>query len=326
MKRHSIAIALILVAAAMIGCGSATIADESDSTAESAKTPGRESVTPGQQPAGSGSTGAGAAVNQGSATGQSVSPTSTVDNTASTNIQDPAPAPSPTPANTTDTIENAGEESSEFSLLSTNGGVVNFDDIRGTVPVGLFFYGGADCVACEDRLRTMQEHYSRFKQIGAELIAISTDLPEKTRMTVDSIGVEFPVLSDVNGSVSESWGIFNLSGNGHAAPALFVFGPSGDELGRQIGFSASDLPGLEEMLQTIQRSLDTGTAEPTPTPAPATPQAATPTPEDPIIATLSLGPGVTDFRLPDAIGGGEVSLSETLGDSNVVLVFYRAFW
>ena len=36
--------------------------------------------------------------------------------------------------------------------------------------------------------------------------------------------------------------------------------------------------------------------------------------------------GVTDFRLPDAISGGEVSLSETLESQHVVLVFYRAFW
>ena len=41
---------------------------------------------------------------------------------------------------------------------------------------------------------------------------------------------------------------------------------------------------------------------------------------------LVLSPGVTDFRLPDAISGGEVSLSETLETKHVVLVFYRAYW
>ena len=40
----------------------------------------------------------------------------------------------------------------------------------------------------------------------------------------------------------------------------------------------------------------------------------------------SLNPGVTDFHLPDAISGGEVSLSETLESQHVVLVFYSAFW
>jgi hypothetical protein len=40
----------------------------------------------------------------------------------------------------------------------------------------------------------------------------------------------------------------------------------------------------------------------------------------------TLSPGVTDFRLPDAISGDKVSLSETLETKHVVLVFYRAFW
>ncbi|MBI2965806.1 MAG: redoxin domain-containing protein [Chloroflexi bacterium] len=40
---------------------------------------------------------------------------------------------------------------------------------------------------------------------------------------------------------------------------------------------------------------------------------------------LSLGPGVHDFTLPDA-HGGEVTLSQHLGEKVVVLTFYRAWW
>lgn len=219
-------------------------------------------------------------------------------------------------------INDSDDRSKDFSLLSTNGGVVSFGDLRGTLPVAVFFYGGAGCDGCEDRLRLMQQHYSRFKQIGAELIAVSTDLPDKTRSIVDAIGAEFPVLSDVDGSVSEDWGVFNVLSNGHAAPAIFIFSPSGDEIARQISNSAVELPGIDEMLQTIRLSLDSGTAQPTATPQPA--KSGAPGIADTTL--VSLGAGVTDFRLPDAIGGGEVSLGETLRDKNVVLVFYRAFW
>ncbi len=214
------------------------------------------------------------------------------------------------------------DQSINFSLLSTNGGVVKFGDLRGTVPVAVFFYGGSNCTGCQDRLRSMQQNYSRFKQVGAELLAVSTDLPDKTRTTVESIGVEFPVLSDVDGSVSKNWGVLNVLSNGHAAPAIFLFGPSGDEIAMQVALSAVELPGIDEMLQTIQRSLESGTAQPTATPRPA--ELRVPGLADSTLVTL--GPGVTDFRLPDAIGGGEVSLGETIRDRNVVLVFYRAFW
>ncbi len=211
-------------------------------------------------------------------------------------------------------------DATSFSLLSTNGGVVNFSDLRGTVPVSVFFYGGARCEGCEDRLRLLQDSYERFKEAGAELIAISTDLPEKTRSTVEEIGVEFPVLSDVDGSVSDSWGVFNILSNGHAAPSLVLFSSSGDEIARQVASTASELPGIDEMLQTIQRSAESGTAQSTATPRSGRSGLSSAS------GQVSLGPGVTDFRLPDAIGDGEVSLSETLRERNVVLVFYRAFW
>lgn len=219
-------------------------------------------------------------------------------------------------------VNDSRDRSLNFSLLSTNGGVVSFSDLRGTIPVLVFFYGGSGCDGCEERLIELQENYSRFRQLGSELVAVSTDLPEKTRSSVDRLGIEFPVLSDVDGSVSENWGVFNVTGNGHAAPAIFVFGPSGEQLAMRVAISAAELPSIDEMLQTIQRSLESGTAQSTPTPLPA--KSGIPAAGDSTL--ISLGPGVTDFKLPDAIGGGEVALSDTLKERNVVLVFYRAFW
>ena len=43
-------------------------------------------------------------------------------------------------------------------------------------------------------------------------------------------------------------------------------------------------------------------------------------------ALSGLGPGLHDFTLPNAQGGPAVQLSSYIGQKNVVLVFYRAFW
>lgn len=228
-----------------------------------------------------------------------------------------------------------------FALLSTNGGVVNFGELRGAIPLVLFFYGGSDCTGCEDRLRELQDNYNRFKQLGAELIAVSTDAPEITRVTADNLAIEFPVLSDIDGAVARRWGLFSLLGTGQIAPAIYVFNSAGDEVARQIARSAGELPSSDEVLQTLLRAMDSGTAEPTATPEPtatheptAIPQSAA-TPQSPIgpqpspassAAPVLLGAGVTDFRLPDAISETEIALSDTLIERNVVLVFYRAFW
>lgn len=206
-----------------------------------------------------------------------------------------------------------------FSLLSTNGGAVNFADLRGSVPVGLFFYGGPQCDGCNDYLLAMQVSYRQFKDLGAELIAITTDPPADARTNAETLGLEFAVLTDVEGTVAARWDVMNPSEPDHASPAIVLFDSTGSEIARQTGITATQLPSVEELLRTTRESVESGTALPTPTLTPNRPTGSSG-------ASEMLGPGVTDFLLPDAIGGGNVSLSETLGEKNVVLVFYRAFW
>lgn len=81
------------------------------------------------------------------------------------------------------------------------------------------------------------------------------------------------------------------------------------------------------------------TAAPSPSGAPS-PTARVPAETSIAVATLAsptaiispiastggrLGPGLHDFTLPDA-QGGQVTLSQYLGEKTVVLAFYRAWW
>ncbi|MBM3959080.1 MAG: redoxin domain-containing protein [SAR202 cluster bacterium] len=84
--------------------------------------------------------------------------------------------------------------------------------------------------------------------------------------------------------------------------------------------------------QVASRPVTIATATPPPTSPPAATAAPTTAPVSAPAATVpaappatQLGPGLHDFKLPDA-QGGEVALSQYLGQKNVVLVFYRAWW
>ena len=56
------------------------------------------------------------------------------------------------------------------------------------------------------------------------------------------------------------------------------------------------------------------------------PPAVPETPEiDELPETLMLSPELTDFTLPSGLGD-EVTLSSYLGEQNVMVVFYRAWW
>ena len=60
------------------------------------------------------------------------------------------------------------------------------------------------------------------------------------------------MLSDADGKISRSWGVFNLLGDGVAAPATFVFDASGQLRAFRIGRDAGDRPSAQEALEVIR--------------------------------------------------------------------------
>ena len=58
----------------------------------------------------------------------------------------------------------------------------------------------------------MQQKLSDIKNLGAELVAISPQLPDNSLSTVEKLALEFEVLSDVGNKVARDFGlVFRLS-------------------------------------------------------------------------------------------------------------------
>lgn len=86
----------------------------------------------------------------------------------------------------------------------------------------------------------MQSFYDEFESRNAGLAAISTDLlVDAERMEVLA-EAEFPILADTNEDVSKSYGVFNLLGDGVAAPATFVILPDGGVVWGYVGVDIGD--------------------------------------------------------------------------------------
>lgn len=75
-----------------------------------------------------------------------------------------------------------------------------------------------------------------------------------------SLGLTFPVLYDTEAAVSKSWGVFNLLGDGVAAPATFVFDATGTLRAFRIGKDAGDRPTADEVLEVIMSFAREGAA------------------------------------------------------------------
>lgn len=76
-------------------------------------------------------------------------------------------------------------------------------------PMVVVFYLGYGCSHCVAQLIGLDKELQRFHELGAEVVAISSDSPEHTSERFAEYGrFHFPVLADVDYSVAQAWGVY----------------------------------------------------------------------------------------------------------------------
>lgn len=98
----------------------------------------------------------------------------------------------------------------------------------------------------------LQGSYSDIRAEDAELLAISVDSMEDAERMVAHANAEFPVLSDADATVSRAYQVYDLLGDGLAAPSVFILDGSGALLGGYVGESASDRIRPADILQVLR--------------------------------------------------------------------------
>jgi peroxiredoxin len=100
-----------------------------------------------------------------------------------------------------------GDEAPDFTLNNALGQPVSLSEYLKEGKVVLTWYRGGWCPYCNLTLRALQEELSNFKENGANLIALTPELPDNSMSTKDKYDLEFEVLSDVGNQVAEKYGI-----------------------------------------------------------------------------------------------------------------------
>ena len=85
----------------------------------------------------------------------------------------------------------------DFSLPNVRGEEVRLSQLLAKGPVVLTFYRGGWCPYCNLQLRAYQRVLPEIRALGASLVAISPELPNKSLSTAEKNALEFEVLSDV---------------------------------------------------------------------------------------------------------------------------------
>ncbi len=105
-----------------------------------------------------------------------------------------------------------GEKAPDFTLPNATGMQVNLSDKLSEGPVVLVWYRGGWCPYCNIQLAAYQKILPQIEELGAQMIAISPEVPDKSLSTTEKNGLRFEVLSDANLKVSKEYGlVFELT-------------------------------------------------------------------------------------------------------------------
>lgn len=96
-----------------------------------------------------------------------------------------------------------------FTLPNDAGESQSFGDLNKERPVVVVFYLGYGCSHCVAQLIALDKDLHYFRELGADIVAISSDEPEHTAERFQEYGrFHFPVLADVDHAVAQSWNVY----------------------------------------------------------------------------------------------------------------------
>jgi peroxiredoxin Q/BCP len=98
-----------------------------------------------------------------------------------------------------------GDPAPPFALLDQYRNTVALEDYRGKRLI-VYFYPEADTPGCTVQSCDLRDHRQDLTGIGAEVVGISPDAPDKQLAFDRKYGLGFPLLSDPDHRTAEAWG------------------------------------------------------------------------------------------------------------------------
>ena len=107
-----------------------------------------------------------------------------------------------------------GDKIPSFSLPNVKGETITSAELLNRGPLVLSFYRGGWWPYCNLELRALQLVLPAIESFGAQLVAVSPNLPDKSLSAAEKNDLTFEVLSDVRNHVAREFGLlFTLAEN-----------------------------------------------------------------------------------------------------------------
>ncbi len=148
------------------------------------------------------------------------------------------------------------QSASPLNLKDTEGKSWDLEAARANGPVVLVFYYGYHCNHCVSQLFALDKDLEKFRELNAQVVAVSADPPELTLERYKKYGpFHFPVLSDSGNKLAEAYGCYTPSPkageDGNLLHGTFII----DRDGRIVWTNRGDEPFIENrtLLREIAR-------------------------------------------------------------------------
>ena len=122
-----------------------------------------------------------------------------------------------------------GDQAPQFELPDEDGTPRSLSGLLEHGPVVLFFYPAAMTTGCTAESCHFRDLAAEFAAAGAQRVGISTDTVERQKEFSVKHGFDYPLLSDVDGTVAEAFGVKRrvLAKVAPVKRATFVIGTDG---------------------------------------------------------------------------------------------------
>jgi peroxiredoxin len=148
-----------------------------------------------------------------------------------------------------------GQPAPQFTLISSDLKETSLSDFKGRKVV-IHFFPMAFTGTCTTQLCTLRDNFGFYEGMNAEVLGISVDSPFTLAKFKEENHYQFPLLSDFNKTVSESYGafydefVFGLKGV--AKRAAFVIDEDQHIIYAEVLESAGDLPNFDAIEETLK--------------------------------------------------------------------------
>jgi peroxiredoxin len=165
-----------------------------------------------------------------------------------------------------------GQPAPDFELSDSRQKSCRFRERLARGPVVLVFYYGYYCNHCVAQLFALHDDLAKFRELGAEVLAVSADPPELTRLRFRQYGdFAFPVLSDPGNKVARVYGVFKPAAGERDEDqqhGTFVIGRDGRVAWAHTGYAPfTGNPTLLYELARLEGRLPQSLASPAPSPS-----------------------------------------------------------